>query len=154
MDRPAGGRPVHDRRRKRLRVRRLERPAAGGNAMPRRMPASGSVVSGDMTEIPAIVTGRYGRGRTAALAFPITSPYAADLVQKWGQDDHRYYSKFARNLIYWLTESSAIGRRRLVATADKRFYRPGETITVQAATYDESAAPTKNYRVVAMVEPH
>ena len=27
-------------------------------------------------------------------------------------------------------------------------------LTLQAATYDESAAPTKNYRVVAMVEPH
>ena len=57
--------------------------------------------------------------------------------------DNRYYGKFCRNLVYWLTENSAIGRRRLVATADKRFYRPGETITVQAATYDESAAPTQ-----------
>jgi uncharacterized membrane protein len=132
----------------------LARIVGGNKAMPRRTQTPGSVVSGDKTEIPAIVTGRYGRGRTAALAFPITSPYADELTQKWGQDDNRYYSKFARNLVYWLTESSAIGRRRLVATADKRFYRPGETITVQAATYDESAAPTKNYRVVAMVEPH
>jgi hypothetical protein len=115
---------------------------------------TGSVTPGEAAEIPAIVTGRYGRGRTAALAIPITSPYADDLVQKWGAGDNRHYTRFARNLIYWLTESSAIGRRRLVATADKRFYRPGDTITVQAATYDESAAPTKNYRVVAMVEPH
>jgi hypothetical protein len=115
---------------------------------------SGTVVRGETAEVPAIVAGRYGRGRTAALAIPITSPYADDLVQKWGAGDNRHYSKFSRNLVYWLTESSAIGRRRLVASADKRFYRPGETITVQAATYDEGAAPTKNYRVVAMVEPH
>lgn len=104
--------------------------------------------------VPAIVVGRYGRGRTAALAFPITSPFADDLVQRWGQGDNRYYAKFCRNLVYWLTENSAIGRRRLVASADKRFYRPGETIAIAAATYDESAAPTKNYRVAAMVEPH
>jgi hypothetical protein len=104
--------------------------------------------------LPAIVVGRYGRGRTAALAFPITSPFADDLVQRWGQGDNRYYAKFCRNLVYWLTENSAIGRRRLVASADKRFYRPGETIAIAAATYDESAAPTKNYRVAAMVEPH
>ena len=104
--------------------------------------------------LPAIVAGRYGRGRTAALAFPITSPYADDLAQRWGQGDNRYYAKLCRNLVYWLTENSAIGRRRLVASADKRFYRPGETISISAATYDESAAPTKNYRVVAMVEPH
>ncbi|HZN34027.1 MAG TPA: hypothetical protein VFB80_09420, partial [Pirellulaceae bacterium] len=64
------------------------------------------------------------------------------------------YAKFCRNLVNWLTESSMIGRRRLVATTDKRFYRPGETIAIQAATYDESAAPTKNYRVRGMVEPH
>ncbi|HWB10212.1 MAG TPA: hypothetical protein VG826_13360 [Pirellulales bacterium] len=104
--------------------------------------------------VPAIVVGRYGRGRTAALAFPITPPYADDLVQRWGQGDNRYYAKLCRNLVYWLTENSAIGRRRLVAAADKRFYRPGETIAISAATYDESASPTKNYRVVAMVEPH
>jgi hypothetical protein len=122
--------------------------------IPGRTIRTGTVVAGEVAETPAIVAGRYGRGRTAALAIPITSPYAADLVQKWGVEDNRYYSKFARNLVYWLTESSAIGRRRLVAAADKRFYRPGDTITVQAATYDESAAPTKNYRVVAMVEPH
>lgn len=104
--------------------------------------------------LPAIVAGRYGRGRTMALSFPFTAPYAEDFCQKWGEGDNRYYGKFARNLVYWLTESSAIGRRRLVASADKRFYRPGETITISAATYDESASPTKNYRVVAMVEPH
>ncbi len=90
------------------------------------------------SSLPAIVAGRYGRGRTLAMAVPITSPAAEELVQKWGQGDNRYYGKFCRNLVYWLTESSAIGRRRLVASADKRFYRPGETITLQAATYDES----------------
>ncbi len=103
--------------------------------------------------LPAMVAGRYGRGRTLAMAFPITSPFADEFVQKWGSGDNRYYAKFCRNMVYWLTENSAIGRRRLVATADKRFYRPGETIAVQAATYDESAAPTRNYRVTAMVEP-
>ncbi len=103
---------------------------------------------------PIIVAGRYGRGRTAALAFAISSPHADELVQRWGSGDNRYYGKLCRNLVYWLTENSAIGRRRLVAGADKRFYRPGETIAIQATTYDESAAPTNDYRVVAMVEPH
>lgn len=126
----------------------------GRQPIPGRTIRTGTVAPGDVAETPAIVAGRYGRGRTAALAIPITSPYADDLVQKWGVEDNRYYGKFSRNLVYWLTESSAIGRRRLVASADKRFYRPGDTITVQAATYDESASPTKNYRVVAMVEPH
>ena len=119
-----------------------------------RAPQAAPAESSGGASVPAIVAGRYGKGRTLALAFPITSPAAEELVQKWGVSDNRYYSKFARNLVYWLIENSAIGRRRLVAAADKRFYRPGELIKVQAATYDESSAPTKNYRVVAMVEPH
>jgi uncharacterized membrane protein len=121
-----------------------------GSGRPKEAPSNSSGAN----SVPAIVAGRYGKGRTLALAFPITSPAADEFVQKWGVADNRYYSKFCRNLVYWLIENSAIGRRRLVAAADKRFYRPGETITVQAATYDESSAPTKNYRVVAMVEPH
>ena len=128
----------------------LEGITGGGNGGSRTTPTSAD--SG--ASVPAIVAGRYGKGRTLAAAFPITSPAADEFVQKWGVADNRYYSKFCRNLVYWLVENSAIGRRRLVATADKRFYRPGETIKVQAATYDESSAPTKNYRVVAMVEPH
>jgi len=110
--------------------------------------------AGPASDLPAVVAGRYGRGRTLAVAIPLTSPNADELVQKWGSTDNRYYAKFCRNLVNWLTESSMIGRRRLVATTDKRFYRPGETISIQAATYDESAAPTKNYTVKAMVEPH
>jgi uncharacterized membrane protein len=117
-------------------------------------PAAQGPEGAGAASMPAIVAGRYGKGRTLALAFPITSTHADELVQKWGLSDNRYYSKFARNMVYWLTETSAIGRRRLVASADKRFYRPGETITVQAATYDESASPTRNYRVTAMIEPH
>jgi hypothetical protein len=120
----------------------------GDAAKTPRAPAAGGA------DVPAVVTGRYGRGRTLAMAFPITSPWADEFVQKWGLSDNRYYAKFCRNLVYWLTENSAIGRRRLVASADKRFYRPGETLALQAATYDESSAPTRNYRVVAMVEPH
>jgi uncharacterized membrane protein len=132
----------------------LQQIVGGPNPVNRQPKAAPAPTSSEIAESPAIVTGRYGRGRTAAVAFPITSPYADDLIQKWGAGDNRYYAKFARNLIYWLTESSSIGRRRLVATSDKRFYRPGDMLTLQAATYDESAAPTKSYRVVGMVEPH
>lgn len=120
-------------------------------AAPKAMPQPAALPAGD---VPAIVAGRYGRGRTLAIAIPFTSPAADEFVQKWGSTDNRYYAKLCRNLVNWLTESSMIGRRRLVATTDKRFYRPGETIAIGAATYDESAAPTKNYRVTASLEPH
>src|SRR5439155_1744224 len=36
---------------------------------------------------------------------------------------------------------------------DKRFYRPGETVSISGQTFDESANRTGRYRVVAMLEP-
>lgn len=105
------------------------------------------------TNQPAIVVGRYGRGRTMAMAMPITSPWANDFLTKWGSGDSKYYGKFWRNAIYWLTESSSIGRRRLVVTADKKFYRPGETITLTASAFDEAANQTGSYKITSMIEP-
>ncbi|MBC7817900.1 MAG: hypothetical protein IAG10_13495, partial [Planctomycetaceae bacterium] len=101
---------------------------------------------------PAIVSGQYGRGRTMAMAMPITPPWANDFLTKWGGDT-KYYGKFWRNAIYWLTESSSIGRRRLVVTADKKFYRPGETISLTAAAFDEAANQTGSYKITSMIEP-
>ena len=40
-----------------------------------------------------------------------------------------------------------------MASTDKRYYRPGETITLSAQTFDESATRTGRYRVVALLEP-
>jgi hypothetical protein len=56
-------------------------------------------------------------------------------------------------MVYWATETSAVGRRRLVATADKRFYHPGETVAIAAQAYDEAATRTNRYRIVAALEP-
>lgn len=102
---------------------------------------------------PAIVAGRYGRGRTMVMAMPITSPWANDFLTKWGQGDSRHYGKFWRNAIYWLTESSSIGRRRLIVNADKKFYRPGEKITLTASAFDEAANQTGSYKITSMIEP-
>lgn len=108
--------------------------------------------SDSLSSQPAIVVGKYGRGRTMAIAMPITPPWANDLLTKWGGDT-KYYGKFWRNAIYWLTENSSIGRRRLVVTADKKFYRPGETISLSAAAFDEAANQTAAYTITSMVEP-
>ncbi len=108
---------------------------------------------GEGEPAPVIVTGRYGRGRTLAMAVAATSPWANDFLNDWGAAGNRYPAKFWRNLVYWLTESSAIGRRRLVATADKQFYKPGETIGLSAVAFDETARRTTSYDIWAMVEP-
>ncbi len=117
-----------------------------------------SAQSADSDELPdefaAITVGQYGKGRTMAMPMPITGN-AAEQFLKWGRAEgqNQYYSQFWRNVIYWLTEQSYIGRRRLVATADKRYYGPGETITLSASAFDESANDTSAYRLVGVIEP-
>src|SRR5262249_38982975 len=101
---------------------------------------------------PLLAVGAYGRGRAAALATPLSATGSPRFTRQWGEgEDNRHFAKFSRNLIYWLTETSAIGRRRLVATTDKRYYRPGESLSIVAHTYDEAASRTGRYRVVVML---
>jgi uncharacterized membrane protein len=130
----------------------------GRNNWVRVKPQSGTLLGGQKAGTgagtpPLLAVGAYGRGRTAALATPLSASWSPRFTRQWGEEDNRYFAKFARNLTYWLTETSAIGRRRLVANTDKRFYRPGETVAIAAHTYDESANRTGRYRVVAMLEP-
>lgn len=103
-------------------------------------------------DLAVITVGRYGKGRSMALAGGITEPWSGEFT-RWGQNDHRYYAKFWRNAVYWLTDSSKVGRRRMIATADKKFYRPGETISLSAVAFDEGANRTRDYSIVAMIEP-
>lgn len=138
----------------------LRKNLLGQKAAPTAMPAATPAVNPTSPNLeataanqPAIVVGRYGRGRTMAMAMPITSPWANDFLTKWGDGNGRHFSKFWRNAVYWLTESSSIGRRRLVVTADKKFYRPGETIALTAAAFDEAANQTGGYRITGMIEP-
>lgn len=131
-------------------------PFAAGNRLVRAKPNLTTVLAtaprGQQEPAPVITVGRYGKGRSMAIAGGITEPLSGDFT-RWGVNDHRYYAKFWRNTVYWLTESSSIGRRRLIAAADKKVYRPGQTISLSALAYDEGANRTRDYRVVAMIEP-
>jgi uncharacterized membrane protein len=126
------------------------------NRIPRARPDVTTVLATALSSrgesLPLITAGTYHKGRTLAFAGGITEPWSGEFT-RWGQNDHRYYAKFWRNVIYWLTEKSSIGRRRLIAASDKKFYRPGETISLSALAYDEGANPTRDYSVDAMIEP-
>ncbi len=108
---------------------------------------------GSRDRMPVVAVGRYGKGRTMALSTAITAPWANAFLNDWGEGDSRYYLKFWRNVVYWMTESSDIGRRRLIAEVDKNYYRPGDKIQLRAVAYDEGANLTQDYRIEVMVEP-
>ena len=107
----------------------------------------------DVGLLPVLTAARAGKGRSMALGISMTSPRAAKMISEWGGEKSGLYSRFWRNAIYWLTENSSVGRRRLLVTADKRYYSPGEKLRLQASTFDEHSAETQSYRIVAMLEP-
>jgi uncharacterized membrane protein len=102
---------------------------------------------------PIIAVQPYGRGRAMMMTTAITRRFATAFSQSWGGSDSPYYKKFWRNTIYWLTENSSIGRRRLLAETDKTLYRPGEQIVIRSKTFDENASQTLEYRVAVSIEP-
>ena len=72
-------------------------------------------------------------------------PGAIDFERHWGEGDNRYFRKFWRNVVYWLTENRGSNRRLQVET-DKVFYRPGQPIEVTARAFDEKLAETDAYQ--------
>ncbi len=91
----------------------------------------------------------YGRGRTFAMLTDTTEAWGTAFERQWGEGDNRYFRKFWRNVIYWLTENSVSGRHRLIVDTDKLIYRPGEPIQLRVRAYDDAFAETTAYRVEA-----
>ncbi len=104
-------------------------------------------------ESAVMMAHRVGRGRVLVCTAALGGKSLARLAETWGPQPERVAAKLWRNMIYWATEGSSTGRRRLVVESDKRFYRPGEPLSVFATAYDEAARRTQKYDVWAMFEP-
>ncbi|MEM9588133.1 MAG: hypothetical protein AAGA03_12700 [Planctomycetota bacterium] len=102
---------------------------------------------------PVIACHRVGRGRVLVSTASLAGTALELLASSWGPQPERVAGKLWRNIVYWATEGSSTGRRRLIAQSDKRFYQPGQRLTIYASAYDEAARRTQKYRVWAMFEP-
>ena len=102
---------------------------------------------------PVLVAHRAGRGRVVVSTADLGGTALMNLSERWGPQPERVASKLWRNMVYWATEGSSVGRRRLVANSDKRFYRPGDKLAIDAVAYDESARKSQKYKLWAMFEP-
>jgi uncharacterized membrane protein len=103
--------------------------------------------------MPVFACESYGRGRTFAMATDSTFAWGQAFERHWGEGDNRYFRKFWRNVIRWLTENSIAGSKRLSIDADKVIYRPGEPIRLTAVAYDTSYNETVDYRLTAHLRP-
>ena len=91
----------------------------------------------------------FGRGRTFAMSTDSTWAWGTEFERSWGEGDNRYFRKFWRNVVYWLTENRGGSNRRLQVETDKVFYRPGQPIEVTARAFDPKLSETDVYRVLA-----
>lgn len=105
-------------------------------------------------DVAILTAGQYGKGRTLAMGVAIDATNAPGFKTGWGSTPGAHYGKFWRNVVYWLTESSSIGRRRLTLATDKRYYKPGDKLRLIARAFDEQSTETQDYRIEAMIEPH
>jgi len=130
-------------------------PFMGTNFMERLKPAAtalayseGSIPNVGIMPIMACET--YGRGRTFALAPDTTADWGRFFESQWGENgDNRYFRKFWRNVVRWLTENSVAGNRRLQVETDRVIYRPAQSIQIAATVFDELMQPTSDYQLSA-----
>jgi len=111
------------------------------------------VIVADKQQVPVMVAHRAGRGRVVVSTADLGGSALTSLAENWGPQPERAASKLWRNMVYWVTEGSSVGRRRLIANSDKRFYRLGDKLSIQALAYDESARRSEKYQIWAMLEP-
>ena len=83
------------------------------------------------------------------MATDTTFAWGTEFERSWGEGDNRYFRKFWRNVVRWLTENSIGANRRLHVETDKVIYRPGQEIQVTARAFDEKLVETDRYRVDA-----
>ncbi|RPI87295.1 MAG: hypothetical protein EHM42_05310 [Planctomycetaceae bacterium] len=94
----------------------------------------------------------YGRGRTFAFSPDTTADWGRDFESKWGEGDNRYFRRFWRNLVRWLSENSTAGNRRVLLETDRVIYRAGQPIVLSARAYNEKYEETIEYEVRAEVK--
>lgn len=116
-------------------------------------PSADVLATESVSNAPVMTAHRAGRGRVLVSTADLTGRALSELAENWGPQPERSASKLWRNIVYWTTEGSSTGRRRLVATSDKRFYRPGDNLEISATAYDEAARQGTRYRTWAMFEP-
>jgi hypothetical protein len=108
---------------------------------------------GGISRMPVFSCEPFGKGRTFAMSTDTTRDWGLLFEFHWGENDNRYFRKFWRNVVYWLSENSAGGNRRLRVDTDKVVYHPGEQIKVSAHAYDDRLEETNRYRLMARLRP-
>jgi hypothetical protein len=101
-------------------------------------------------EMPVFAAQPYGRGRTFAFAPDTTADWGRYFESQWGEaGDNRYFRRFWRNVVRWLSENSTAGNKRLQIETDRVIYRADQPVVIAARAYDEQFKETTAYELSA-----
>lgn len=103
--------------------------------------------------MPVFACETYGRGRTFAMSTDTTVGWGTYFESQWGEGDNRYFCKFWRNVVRWLSENSRASQRQLFVETDKLIYSPGDPIQVDVEAFNENQDLTTEYRLTAQLHP-
>jgi uncharacterized membrane protein len=132
-------------------------PFFGTNYMDRLKPAA-TILAVSATPIPRagimpiFACQPYGRGRSFAFAPDTTADWGGLFETQWGEGDNRYFRRFWRNVVRWLTENSTRGNKRLQIETDRVIYREGQPIRITAHAFDDQFKETIEYQLSAQVK--
>lgn len=132
-------------------------PFLGTNYMHRLKPAatvlgvSDHPIPGVNAIMPIFACQSYGKGRTFAFAPDTTADWGRYFESRWGEGDNRYFRRFWRNAVRWLTENSEAGNQRVQVAADRVIYRLGQPIQLTAHAFDSEMRETTEYQLTARV---
>jgi hypothetical protein len=133
-------------------------PEFGGTNYMQRLKPAATTLGMSATPIPQagimpiFACQTYGRGRTFAFAPDTTADWGKWFESQWGEGgDNRYFRRFWRNVIRWLTENSTGGNKRLLVETDRVIYRDGQPIQITARALDEHYKETIDYQLSATV---
>lgn len=132
-------------------------PEFGGTNYMQRLKPAATVLGNSATPIPqagimpVFACQTYGRGRTFAFAPDTTADWGKWFESQWGEGDNRYFRRFWRNVVRWLTENSTAGNKRLFIETDRVIYRAGQPIQITATALDDNYKETIDYQLTASV---
>jgi uncharacterized membrane protein len=132
-------------------------PMFGGTNYMQRLKPAATVLGVSATPIPQagimpiFACQTYGRGRTFAFAPDTTADWGKWFESQWGEGDNRYFRRFWRNTVRWLTENSTGGNKHLFVETDRVIYRAGQPIQITARALDEHFKETIDYQLSASV---
>ena len=141
----------------------LERmPQFGGTNYILRLKPAATILGISATPIPQaglmtiFACQSYGRGRTFAFAPDTTADWGKWFESQWGEGDNRYFRRFWRNAVRWLTENSIRGNKRLQIETDRVIYHEGQPIVITAHALNEQFQETVDYQLTAscVSSPH